>query len=440
MGSSCGIIKSANELQEVVIPVKIKKNLKSAPPRDEKKAKIGRYYVNNKVTKDQLSQWHKILFSQESGILKNDYKLKKQLRLGIVLGVPDEYRWRIWMNVLIKNVNPDEKLYESLEIIGEPYISTIRRDLDRSFPYEAYFNKDYYGEIGQAALERVLGKFAGKHKDIGYCQGMNFIAGFLLIVSGGSEIEVFYVLEALCEGFKLKGFYTEGMPYLKKCTWVAKRLLKNFKSKLYKHFIDQELPDDLWLLKWLMTIFTMILPGSILVRVWDLFIIKGTKVLYQVFLAILSVLEPDLLAMDIGDITQSFVNIKQTMPGPDAFIKLVKSFKIKSSTVLKLEQKYETQNHPFPSDKNEAAGINYENFQLPPLKLSPVMIKTQRTKLLDTQIAKHSSGGASPVIKPSTVPVLPRISRSPIKKKSFGITNHSCDISLNGQKGESLNN
>ena len=109
-----------------------------------------------------------------------------------------------------------EEEYKNLPLVEDPHLSTIQRDLDRSFPYEAYFDKEKYGNIGQAALQRILAKFAAKNPKIGYCQGMNFVTGFLLMVSGGSEIEVFCFLQVLCEKFKLGGFYSEGMPELKK--------------------------------------------------------------------------------------------------------------------------------------------------------------------------------------------------------------------------------
>ena len=67
-------------------------------------------------------------------------------------------------------------------------MTTLKKDLNRTFPNHPYFDLKKQGNFGQAALERVLGKFAGKHDSIGYCQGMNFLAGFLLMASGGSEI------------------------------------------------------------------------------------------------------------------------------------------------------------------------------------------------------------------------------------------------------------
>jgi hypothetical protein len=47
------------------------------------------------------------------------------------------------------------------------------------------------------ALLNVLSAYSIANKEVGYCQSMNFIAGFLLMVSGGEEVESFWVLSGL---------------------------------------------------------------------------------------------------------------------------------------------------------------------------------------------------------------------------------------------------
>jgi len=42
-----------------------------------------------------------------------------------------------------------------------------------------------------------LQAFAVYKYDVGYCQSMNFIAGFILMVSGSREKEAYWVLTAL---------------------------------------------------------------------------------------------------------------------------------------------------------------------------------------------------------------------------------------------------
>ena len=75
-----------------------------------------------------------------------------------------------------------------------------------------------------ASLRSALEAFAmwslKSETRIGYCQSLNYVAAFLLLVNGGSSEEAFYDLRGLCdsrqksEGFEggLGGFYIDGFP------------------------------------------------------------------------------------------------------------------------------------------------------------------------------------------------------------------------------------
>lgn len=460
MGSTCGIVKARDELDQVVIPIKAKKHLKFAPPPDEKEAQIGKYYAQAPVNKAHEKDWQKLLFAQESTILTVDAKLEKQLKIGVLRGIPSEFRWRTWTNIFLKQKCLTEEVYNLIDNKNCAYLDTIRRDLDRSFPKEPYFNKEKFGEVGQAALERILAKFSVKHKEIGYCQGMNFVAGFLLIVSGGSEIEVYCFLEALCKTMRLDGFFSEGMPYLKKCVWIAKQLIKEHNKKIYNHFEEQCIPDDLWLLKWLLTVFTMILSGPVLVRAWDFFLIRGFSTLYKIVLTILDIIEPEVLVLDTGGICEYLADIKTHVSNPDEFVKHLQGIKLSKSALDKLEKDYDSQEKNLVSPSKEKLTTQSEDNKLPPLKISPVRIKSTRpaipysTMNINTHshlflsktpnfpnsllsqspcsplaIKRTLSGSFTPT-KKSTIPTLPDIRRSKNRKRTFGLTNNSCEVTM----------
>jgi len=44
-----------------------------------------------------------------------------------------------------------------------------------------------------------LEAYAAHNPEIGYCQGMNFFAAFILMISGGKEKESFWFFRALLE-------------------------------------------------------------------------------------------------------------------------------------------------------------------------------------------------------------------------------------------------
>ena len=61
------------------------------------------------------------------------------------------------------------------------YLSQIERDIDRTFPRHLQFEKEGEGtSLGQTALRHLLQLYAKIDAQVGYCQGMAFIAGLLL--------------------------------------------------------------------------------------------------------------------------------------------------------------------------------------------------------------------------------------------------------------------
>lgn len=68
-------------------------------------------------------------------------------------------------------------------------------DLHRTFPENIYFANDA-SESKQAALRNVLIAFAKHNPDIGYCQGLNYVVGMMLIVLKDEE-KAFFLLEKL---------------------------------------------------------------------------------------------------------------------------------------------------------------------------------------------------------------------------------------------------
>jgi GTPase-activating protein len=55
----------------------------------------------------------------------------------------------------------------------------IKKDVNRTFPDHYFFaEKDGYG---QKALTRVLQALSLTYKDMGYCQGLNYICALLVL-------------------------------------------------------------------------------------------------------------------------------------------------------------------------------------------------------------------------------------------------------------------
>ena len=74
--------------------------------------------------------------------------------------------------------------------------------------------------------------------------------------------------------------------------------------ELHSHFDD--IPDLLWINKWFQTCFLYSFPLGLCIRIWDNILADGTKFFFKVALAILHLVQSDLLQLQMTDINEFF--------------------------------------------------------------------------------------------------------------------------------------
>jgi len=107
--------------------------------------------------------------------------LSKKIRSG----VPPPLRGVVWQSMSGARDRLLEEEFERLCGESSPYEGIIGKDLGRSFPGVDMF-RDPDGE-GQRMLGRVLRCFSLYDHKIGYCQGLGFLVGPLLMHMGDKE-------------------------------------------------------------------------------------------------------------------------------------------------------------------------------------------------------------------------------------------------------------
>jgi hypothetical protein len=88
---------------------------------------------------------------------------------------------------------------------------------------------------------------------------MNFMVGFVLMTSGCKETESFWLFAALLSHRTdktpkmagLHGLYSQGFPLLIKFLKIFDVLFEELLPELHAHFIEESIPDLLWINKWL---------------------------------------------------------------------------------------------------------------------------------------------------------------------------------------------
>lgn len=215
-------------------------------------------------------------------------------------GPPVSMRWIVWIILA--------KLPE--EISGSNYISylidnidinidiQIKKDIHRTLFDEAQFTV----EDRHNMLYKLLRAFACNDQEVGYCQGMNFIAGFLLVVSNFNEIESFYMMMALFSDtfsnhLGIRGFYTERFPLLYFYLNLFDYYFNENLPALYMHFKSLDIPNEAWISKWIQTLYTICLPIKVTMRVWDCTLSYGLNFLIKFSISLLKFLESKLMAI-----------------------------------------------------------------------------------------------------------------------------------------------
>lgn len=103
----------------------------------------------------------------------------------IKAGVPPPLRGVVWVSMVGAR---DEQLSQDFDRLLQetsPYENMIGKDIGRSFPGVDMF-KEAGGE-GQQMMASVLKVFSLYDEEIGYCQGLGFLVGPLLMQMGDKD-------------------------------------------------------------------------------------------------------------------------------------------------------------------------------------------------------------------------------------------------------------
>jgi TBC1 domain family member 2A len=231
-------------------------------------------------------------------------------------GVPPHLRKHVWF--ALSGGCGTKKYYE--HTLGMTYSLYIERgklslecmrqidlDVPRTFPNNQWIQ----GSVGQVSLQRVLYAFSGIHQEVGYCQGMNYIAGMLLLVLEYNEEMAFWTMCGLIghdvsPGILYKDMYASS---LSGCH-VEMRTLESIVAKklpnLAEHMKMIECDFSMVSTEWFLCLFATSLPLETVARVWDVLFCEGPKILYRIALAILKIHEEELLATEnSGDLVKA---------------------------------------------------------------------------------------------------------------------------------------
>eukprot|EP00591_Stephanopyxis_turris_P009730 CAMPEP_0195527760 /NCGR_PEP_ID=MMETSP0794_2-20130614/29664_1 /TAXON_ID=515487 /ORGANISM="Stephanopyxis turris, Strain CCMP 815" /LENGTH=500 /DNA_ID=CAMNT_0040658751 /DNA_START=417 /DNA_END=1919 /DNA_ORIENTATION=+ len=304
-------------------------------------------------------------------------KNKKLLRMRVRKGVPNTFRGAVWTmlagvpgKVFKTQVGKYKGLVLSTEVPNQDTMDTIDRDIHRTFPRHMMFIEEAMrakeaeakdeelaaqgieaatseeddfvnAKGGQASLRRVLRAYSLYDTDVGYCQGMNFIAATFITFM--PEEEAFWMLVSVMneKPCLMRGLFGKRMSQTQEILFVAEKLVAQFFPRLYQHFENESIHITMFATQWLLTVYTSSFPFDLVTRVWDCFISEGWKIVYRVMLALLKISTPVLMKCRFEDMLGHLTAIPATVDG-DAVMKVAFKIPLRKRHVRKYQREWQS--------------------------------------------------------------------------------------------------
>ncbi|KAM6987190.1 USP6 N-terminal-like protein isoform 2-T2 [Aplochiton taeniatus] len=250
---------------------------------------------------ERTTKWLKMLKSWDK------YKNSEKLMRRIYKGIPLQLRGEVWCLLLdIPKIKEEKKdFYEKLKTRARglsPDIRQIDLDVNRTYRDHIMFMHRY--DVKQQALFHVLTAYSMYNTEVGYCQGMSQVTALLLIYM--NEEDAFWALVKLLSGQKhsMHGFFVPGFPKLMRFQEHHDRILKKTMPKLKEHLDTQEVFSSLYTMKWFFQCFLDRTPFTLTLRIWDIYILEGERVLTAMSYTVLKLHKKHLLKLSMEDLVE----------------------------------------------------------------------------------------------------------------------------------------
>ncbi|RDA91666.1 hypothetical protein CP533_0048 [Ophiocordyceps camponoti-saundersi (nom. inval.)] len=216
-------------------------------------------------------------------------------------GIPPPLRGVVWQSMSGARDAVLEEQYDAFCGEASPYELLIGKDLGRSFPGVDMF-RDPEGD-GQRMLGRVLKSFSLYDAKIGYCQGLAFLVGPLLMHM--PDKQAFCVLVRLMERYDLRACFLPDLSGLHVRIFQFRELLRLNFPILSNHLDDLQV-ETAYVSQWFLSFFAVTCPLPMLFRIYDVIFAEGaSETLMRVALSLMRKNEARLLACsEMEDVLQ----------------------------------------------------------------------------------------------------------------------------------------
>lgn len=264
---------------------------------------------------EAAERWDELLVRPPGGRINPD-TLHELVRAG----VPRHRRGEVWLLLAeqyqlrsspVAEVD-SSMTYEQLLNQLTTHQHAILIDLGRTFPSHPFY-RDSLG-AGQLSLYNLLKAYSLLDPQVGYCQGLSFVSGVLLLHM--TEEQAFGMMKHLLFHLGLRRQYKQDMGALQVQLYQLCRLLYSRHRELYQHLDHFDIAPALYAAPWFLTLFASQFPLGFVSRLFDAVFLQGMEAVFKAALSLLSHFADTLLSCNsFESIMECF---KNTLPALDA--------------------------------------------------------------------------------------------------------------------------
>uniref|UniRef100_A0A8I5NKH1 TBC1 domain family member 4 n=1 Tax=Papio anubis TaxID=9555 RepID=A0A8I5NKH1_PAPAN len=377
--------------QQILLLRMEKENQKLEASRDElqsRKVKLD-YEEVGACQKEVLITWDKKLLNCRAKIrcdMEDIHTLLKE-------GVPKSRRGEIWQFLALqyrlrhrlpnKQQPPDISYKELLKQLTAQQ-HAILVDLGRTFPTHPYFSVQL--GPGQLSLFNLLKAYSLLDKEVGYCQGISFVAGVLLLHM--SEEQAFEMLKFLMYDLGFRKQYRPDMMSLQIQMYQLSRLLHDYHRDLYNHLEENEISPSLYAAPWFLTLFASQFSLGFVARVFDIIFLQGTEVIFKVALSLLS--SQETLIMECESFENIVEFLKSTLPDMNTSEMEKIITQVFEMDISKQLHAYEVEYHVLQDELQESSYACEDSEPLEKLERANSQLKRQNMDLLEKLQVAHA--------------------------------------------------
>lgn len=332
--------------------------------------------------KEVTTVWEKMLSTPGRSKIKFDME---KVHSAVGQGVPRHQRGEIWKflaqqyhlkHQFPSKQQPEDTPYKELlkQLTSQQHAILI--DLGRTFPTHPYFSAQL--GAGQLSLYNILKAYSLLDQEVGYCQGLSFVAGILLLHMG--EEEAFNMLKFLMFDMGLRKQYRPDMIILQIQMYQLSRLLHDYHRDLYNHLEEHEIGPSLYAAPWFLTVFASQFPLGFVARVFDMIFLQGSEVMFKVALSLLGSHKPLILQHENLETIVDF--IKNTLPNL-GLVQMEKTInQVFEMDISKQLQAYEVEYHVLQEELIDSSPLS-DNQRMDKLEKTNSSLRKQNLDLLE---------------------------------------------------------